>query len=68
MTLKEFRVELGWNHKKLAEEAGLSRQAISHAESGQRISAITAKALADALSKGYDRQILVREIEGLNIV
>ena len=68
MTLKEYRVELGWNHTRLGQEAGLSRQAIGNAESGQRITAATAKSLADALSRGFGRPIMVRDIEGLNIV
>lgn len=66
-TLREYRIELGWTITKLAEEAGVSRQVVTNAEQGKRIYADTAKALADALSKGYGREIKVLEIEGLNI-
>lgn len=68
MTLREYRIELGWNINKLAETAGLTRQAVTNAERGNPIQASTAKALAIALSKGYERDIRVLEIEGLKIL
>jgi transcriptional regulator with XRE-family HTH domain len=68
MTLREYRIELGWSINKLAQEAGLSRPTAADAEAGQPIKAETAKALADALSRGYQRQIMVRDIQGLNIL
>ncbi len=68
MTLREYRIELGWSINKLAKEAGLSRPTVADAEAGQPIKAETAKALADALSRGYQRQIMVRDIQGLNIL
>lgn len=66
-TLREFRIRLGWNISKLAEEAGISRQAVNAAERGDLIRADTAKALADALSKAYGKEITPLDIEGLNI-
>ncbi len=68
MTLREYRIELGWSINKLAQEAGLSRPTVADAEAGQPIKAETAKALADALSRGHKRQIMVRDIQGLNIL
>jgi transcriptional regulator with XRE-family HTH domain len=68
MTLREYRIELGWSINRLAQEAGLSRPTVADAEAGQPIKAETAKALADALSRGYGRQIMVRDIQGLNIL
>jgi transcriptional regulator with XRE-family HTH domain len=68
MTLREYRIELGWSINRLAQEAGLARPTAADAEAGQPIKAETAKALADALSRGYKRQIMVRDIQGLNIL
>jgi transcriptional regulator with XRE-family HTH domain len=68
MTLREYRIELGWSINRLAQEAGLSRPTVADAEAGQPIKAETAKMLADALSKAYGRQIMVRDIKGLNIL
>jgi transcriptional regulator with XRE-family HTH domain len=67
-TLRELRVNLGWSTQKLAEEAGITRQAVSNAEKGDPIRAHTAKALADASSKGYGQEIKPLDIEGLRIL
>jgi DNA-binding XRE family transcriptional regulator len=68
MTLKDYRVQLGWNVSTLAQEAGISRQAVNNAERGGAIQAETAKAIANALSKGYGREINVLDIKGLVII
>ena len=67
-TLRELRINLGWTTQKLAEEAGITRQAVSNAEKGDPIRADTAKALADALSRGYGREIKPLDIDGLKIL
>lgn len=67
MTLREYRIELGWTQNQLAQEAGIARSAVRNAESGGVIRPVSAKAIADALSKAYGRSISVRDIEGLNI-
>ncbi len=66
-TLRQYRLDLGWNITKLAEEAGVTRQSIASAERGALIQADTAKAIADALSRALGREIKSWEIEGLNI-
>ena len=67
-TLRELRINLGWTIQRLAEEAGITRQAVSGAEKGDPIRADTAKALADALGRGYGREIKPLDIEGLDII
>ena len=64
--LKQLRIALGWSVTKLAEEAGITRQTVASAERGDVVYAQKAKAIADALSRGYGREILVWEIDGLN--
>lgn len=68
MTLRQYRIELGWSINKLAQEARITRQSAANAENGNPIKAETAKAIADALSKAYGREIKVLDIEGLNIL
>ena len=68
MTLREYRIELGWSINKLAQEAKITRQSAANAEDGQPIKAETAKAIADTLSKAYGREIKVFDIQGLNIL
>lgn len=67
MTLKEYRVNLGWSTNQLAREAGIARGSVVSAEAGEVITAATAKAIADALSKAYGRVINVTDIDSLNI-
>lgn len=68
MNLREYRIELGWSINKLAQEAKITRQSAANAEDGQPIKAETAKAIADTLSRAYGRDIMVRDIQGLNIL
>ncbi len=68
MTLREYRIELGWSINRLAQEAGITRQSAANAEDGNPIKAETAKAIANALSKAYGKEIMVRDIQGLNIL
>jgi DNA-binding XRE family transcriptional regulator len=47
-TLRELRIQLGWNISKLAEEAGISRQAVNAAERGQEPYPVEQDGLAKA--------------------
>lgn len=67
MTLKEYRVNLGWSPNQLAKAAGIAHATVVSAEAGDVITAATAKAIADALSKAYGQTINVTDIKGLNI-
>lgn len=67
-SLRKLRIDLGWSQPKLASEAGITKQAVSNAEKGNEIFPSTAKAIADALSRAYGREIKVSDIEGLKVV
>jgi len=68
LTLKQYRSNAGWSIGKLAEEARLTFYAVSNAENGKAVRAATARAIADALSRRFNREILVSDIEGLNVL
>jgi transcriptional regulator with XRE-family HTH domain len=68
MTLREYRVNLGWSQNHLAREAGISPSIVKRAEEGAPVQARTAKALADALSRGYGREIKPMDLTGLNVL
>ena len=67
MTLTELRESVPMNIPELARAAGLDDQTIRNAESGQRISVRTAKAIAQALSRELGRTIKVQDIDGLQV-
>lgn len=67
-TLRELRINVGWSVKQLAEQAGITRQSAGSAERGEPIRPETAKAISDALSRAYGREIRPLDIDGLNIL
>jgi transcriptional regulator with XRE-family HTH domain len=67
-TVVELRQGLGWSQSELARRARLSANTVRKAERGEEISGGTATAIAEALSEAYGRRILVKDIEGLNVV
>ena len=66
-SLKKLRVDLGWTLRELARQAGVDTVTVSRAEKGLPIQAPTAKAIADAFTRGYEREIKPSDIEGLEV-
>jgi transcriptional regulator with XRE-family HTH domain len=66
-TLTAYCEQLGWSRAAIAREAGVSYQVILKAENGEPITAISATRIAQALSRGLDKVIMARHIEGLNV-
>jgi transcriptional regulator with XRE-family HTH domain len=67
VTLTQLRESVPVNIPDLARAAGLDPQTIRNAEAGQRVSARSAKAIADALGQMLGRTIRVQEIDGLQV-
>ena len=67
-TLKQLRVGLGWTIARMVQETGLARQTIGEAEKKGTVRADSAKAIADALSRGYGKEIRPWDIEGLQVL
>ncbi len=67
MTLTELRESVPMNIPDLAKATGVDAQTIRNAEAGQRISAKTARAIAEALSDALGRTIRVQDIDGLQV-
>ena len=67
-TLKQLRVGLGWTIARMVKETGLARQTIGEAEKKGAVRADSAKAIADALSRGYGKEIQPWDIEGLTVL
>jgi DNA-binding XRE family transcriptional regulator len=65
--LYSLRRDLGWTQLELARQARLNPNTVRKAESGEPVSGPTASAIAEAFSKAFGKQILVRDIEGLNV-
>jgi predicted transcriptional regulator len=68
MTVKQYRVLLGWAPSELARRAGLSARTINRVENGQPTYDYTLGAIARAISEGMGRTITIDDLEGANIV
>ncbi len=66
-TLIEYRVQLGWSKAMLAQEAGVPPQTILQAENGEPISARSARKIAQALSRAFEKVIMAHHIDELRI-
>lgn len=68
MTVKQYRVLLGWAPSELARRAGLSSRTINRVENGQPTYDYTLGAIARAISEGLGRTITIDDLEGANVV
>jgi transcriptional regulator with XRE-family HTH domain len=66
-TLDEYRKECSWSLSELSRQAGIDFNTVQRAMEGKKISAQTARKLADALSRGLGQTLRVADIEGLNV-
>jgi transcriptional regulator with XRE-family HTH domain len=68
MTIREYRLELGWPISRLARAAGLAPQTVSRIEDGEPAFDYTVAAIAKALSKELGRNITVDDLDNVKIV
>lgn len=68
MTVKEYRVSLGWSPSELARRANISARTVSRIENGKPTFDYTLGAVARAISEGLGRTITISDLEGVNIV
>jgi transcriptional regulator with XRE-family HTH domain len=67
MTVKEYRISLGWSVSELARRAGVTNKTVTRVENGEVTYDYTAGAIARALSEGLGRIITIQDLEGVNI-
>ncbi len=68
MTVKDYRIALGWSISELARRAGMTQKTLRRVENGQPVYDYTVGAVAKALSEGLGRTITVKDLEGVNII
>jgi transcriptional regulator with XRE-family HTH domain len=67
MTLRQYRLSLGWSLAELARRSGLTYQTVSRIEKGEAAFPHTIGAIARALSEGLGKTITIEDIEGVKI-
>ena len=67
MTLNEYRIKLGWSRAKLAREVDVDVRTVRDALLGKPIYTATAGKLANAISRGLEKEVTYKDIEGLHL-
>lgn len=65
MTLEEYRLECAWSLSQMARVANVDYSTLKKAIDGEKVSANTAKKLAQAISKELNQNIRPNQISGL---
>lgn len=68
MTVRDFRIQLGWSISELARRANITNRTMRRVEDGEPVYDYTAGAVARALSEGFGRSITIHDLEGINII
>lgn len=66
MTIREYRLQLGWSLTDLANAAGLTYQTVSRMEQGKPARDYIVAKVARALSEALGQTITVDDLEGVN--
>ncbi len=67
MTLEEYRTQYGWSVSEMARRANMDYATLKKAIDGESVSARTARALAQFLSKETGTTVHINDIQGLNV-
>ena len=67
MTLEEYRRKFVWSVGEMARKASIDYSTMKRALEGENISARTARAIAEMLTKETGKPIHIQDIEGLNV-
>jgi transcriptional regulator with XRE-family HTH domain len=67
MTVRQYRVYLGWSISELARRAGTTAKTIRRIEAGLPVNDYTVGPAARAFSEALGRQITIYDLEGVSI-
>jgi transcriptional regulator with XRE-family HTH domain len=68
MTIREYRVSLGWSVSELSRRSGLANKTINRIEDGEPAYDYTVGAIARAFSEALGRTVTINDFEGVNII
>lgn len=68
MTVKEYRISLGWSPTELARRAGISARTVNRVEDGQPTYDYTLGAIARVFSEALGRTVTIHDFEGVQII
>lgn len=68
MTLKEYRIMLGWSPSELARRSGVASRTINRIEGGKPTYDYTLGAIARAISTELGRTVTIHDFDGVSII
>jgi transcriptional regulator with XRE-family HTH domain len=67
MTVREYRLQLGWSINELARRSGVAPRTVKRMEQGESVYDYIAAQVAKALSEALGRTITIGDLDGLDI-
>jgi ribosome-binding protein aMBF1 (putative translation factor) len=68
MTIKEYRLQLGWSINELARRAGVAPRTVKRMEQGEAVYDYIAAQVAKALADATGQRITINDLDGLAII
>jgi transcriptional regulator with XRE-family HTH domain len=68
MTVRDYRISLGWSVSELSRRSGLAIKTINRIEDGQPVYDYTLGAVARAFSEALGRTVTIDDFEGAKII
>lgn len=67
MTVRDYRISLGWSASELARRARMTNKTLNRIENGEPVYDYTVGAVARALSEGLGKTITIHDLDGIKI-
>jgi transcriptional regulator with XRE-family HTH domain len=67
VTIRQYRIKLGWSIAQLAEASGLTAQTVSRIERGAPARDFNVGKIAKALSDALGQEITIDDLEGVKL-
>ena len=67
MTVRDYRISLGWSAAELARRARMTNKTLNRIENGEPVYDYTVGAVARALSEGLGKTITIHDLDGIKI-
>lgn len=67
MTIRDYRLQLGWSVNELARRSGVAPRTVKRMEQGEEVYDYTAAQVVKALADATGQRIALNDVDGLNI-
>jgi transcriptional regulator with XRE-family HTH domain len=68
MTIRDYRLQLGWSINELARRSGVAPRTVKRMEQGEAVYDYIAAQVARAITDATGKQVTIKDLDGLNIL